>query len=236
MKLYIIPTPIGNLEDITIRALRLLKEVDFILCEDTRTTKKILNHYEIKDKKCFSYHIHNEHQQLDHFIQLIEGAKSVALVSDAGTPGISDPGFLLIRSAIQAGISVECLPGATALVPALVVSGLPSNSFYFHGFIPHKKGKETLLKKLAAMEETVVFYESPHRLIKTLTMMLPIFDSNRPLSIAREITKLHEEVFRGTIAEALAHFSLKPVKGEIVVVVGSEMKNNFAVKKNRNEI
>lgn len=225
MKLYIIPTPIGNLEDISLRALRLLKEVDFILCEDTRTTKNLLRHYEITDKKCYAYHIHNEHQQLENFVQMIKETNSVALTSDAGTPGISDPGFLLIRACIDAGITIECLPGATAFVPALINSGLPSNSFYFHGFLPHKKGKETLLKKMATYKETAIFYESPHRLLKTLTMMLPIFGDDRSIAIARELTKIHEEVFRGSLSEAITHFSTSPLKGEIVVVVAPLSKN-----------
>ncbi|HHU47762.1 MAG TPA: 16S rRNA (cytidine(1402)-2'-O)-methyltransferase [Bacteroidales bacterium] len=225
MKLYIIPTPIGNLEDISLRALRLLKEVDFILCEDTRTTKKILAHYGIEKKPCYSYHIHNEHQQLANWVRKISEANAVALTSDAGTPGISDPGFLLIRQCIAEQIPVECLPGATAFVPALVNSGIPISSFYFCGFIPHKKGKETFLKKLASMEETGVFYESPHRLLKTLQMMSSIFENDRQISISRELTKLFEETFRGTIDEAIAHFSRQPVKGEIVVVVSGRENN-----------
>lgn len=220
MKLYIVPTPIGNLEDITLRALRILKEVDFVLCEDTRTTKNLLKHYEI-DKKCFPYHIHNEHQQVKNFIQMIKNAQAVALTSDAGTPGISDPGFLLVREAIAEGISVETLPGATAFVPALINSGFPSDTFYFHGFLPHKKGKETALKMLSQKEETVLFYESPHRLLKTLQMMIPHFGPERMISISRELTKIYEENFRGTVEEAITHFSSKEVKGEIVVVVSA---------------
>lgn len=220
MKLFVVPTPIGNLEDITLRALRILKEVDFILSEDTRTTQNLLHRYEIK-KSCYAYHIHNEHKQLAYFIQQIQQADAVALTSDAGTPCISDPGYLLVRECIKHDIPVECLPGATALIPALVNSGLPTSSFKFYGFIPHKKGKETLLKQMAAADETAVFYESPYRLLKTLTAMQPIFGADRPIHVARELTKLHEENFRGTLAEAVAHFSAKPVKGEIVVVVGS---------------
>lgn len=218
MKLYVVPTPIGNLEDITLRALRILKEADFVLCEDTRTTHNLLKHYEI-DKKCFPYHIHNEHQQVANFVNMIQAAGSVALTSDAGTPGISDPGFLLVRECLAHQIPVECLPGATAFVPALINSGLPADSFYFHGFLPHKKGKETLLKNLAERTETSIFYESPFRLLKTLEMMLPIFGEEREIAVARELTKIHEENFKGTIAEAIAHFSAKEVKGEIVVVV-----------------
>lgn len=218
MKLYIVPTPIGNLEDITLRALRILKEVDFILCEDTRTTKNLLKHYNI-DKKCFPYHIHNEHHQVKNFVNMIQQANSVALTSDAGTPGISDPGYLLIKESIDADIQIECLPGATAFVPALINSGFPCDKFYFYGFLPHKKGKETALKMLATLEETVIFYESPHRLLKSLNMMIPHFGNSRSISISRELSKLYEENFRGTLEEAIAHFSAKEVKGEIVVVV-----------------
>ncbi|MCQ2285535.1 MAG: 16S rRNA (cytidine(1402)-2'-O)-methyltransferase [Bacteroidales bacterium] len=218
MKLFVVPTPIGNMEDITLRALRVLREADFVLCEDTRTTKNLLHHFEI-EKKCFAYHIFNEHQQLNNMINLIIGAGSVALTSDAGTPGISDPGFLLVRECVANDIPVECLPGATACIPALINSGLPASSFYFQGFLPHKKGKESLLKNLAEREETSIFYESPFRLVKTLEMMVPIFGEDRLVSVARELTKIHEENFRGTVAEALAHFSAKEVKGEIVVVV-----------------
>ena len=220
MKLFLVPTPIGNMEDITLRALRVLREVDFVLCEDTRTTKNLLKHYEI-EQRCMAYHIHNEHQQLKQIIAQIKTSQSVALVSDAGTPGISDPGFLLLRECIAEGIEVECLPGATAVIPAVVNSGLPCDSFYFNGFLPHKKGKESTLRRLSEMKETVVFYESPHRLAKTLVMMQSFFAEDTPVSISRELTKIHEENFRGTLADALAHFPVdKEVKGEIVVVVG----------------
>lgn len=220
MKLFLVPTPIGNMEDITLRALRVLREVDFVLCEDTRTTRNLLKHYEI-DQRCVAYHIHNEHQQLQHIINQIKISKQVALVSDAGTPGISDPGFLLLRECVAEGIEVECLPGATALIPAVVNSGLPCDSFYFNGFLPHKKGKESTLRRLAEMNETVVFYESPHRLAKTLLMMQAFFAPDTPMSISREMTKIHEENFRGTLEGAIAHFPVdKEVKGEIVVVVG----------------
>lgn len=220
MKLFLVPTPIGNMEDITLRALRVLREVDFVLCEDTRTTKNLLKHYEI-DQRCLAYHIHNEHQQLKQIIAQIKTSQSVALVSDAGTPGISDPGFLLLRECIAEGIEVECLPGATAVIPAVVNSGLPCDSFYFNGFLPHKKGKESTLRRLSEMKETVVFYESPHRLAKTLVMMQSFFAEDTPISISRELTKIHEENFRGTLADAIAHFPVdKEVKGEIVVVVG----------------
>lgn len=219
MKLYIVPTPIGNLEDITLRALRVLKEVDFILCEDTRTTRNLLKHYEIQNQ-CIAYHIHNEHQQLGHIIDKIKQSESVALVSDAGTPAISDPGYLLVREAVANGVEVESLPGPTALIPALVNSALPCDRFLFYGFLPHKKGKQTLLKKMAELDCTAVFYESPHRLLKTLEMMLPLFGEERCISISREISKIYEENFRGTLQEAISHFSVKPVKGEIVVCVG----------------
>ena len=220
MKLFVVPTPIGNLEDITLRALKVLKEVDFILCEDTRTTGNLLRHFEIV-KPCVPYHIRNEHQQLESIVARIRQSGSVALTSDAGTPAISDPGFLLVRECLRNGIEVECLPGATALIPALVNSGLPASSFKFYGFIPHKKGKETCLKTMAAANETAIFYESPYRLLKTLEMMVSIFGETRPVSVSRELTKIHEENFRGTLAEAVAHFAAKPVKGEIVVVVGT---------------
>ena len=221
MKLSVVPTPIGNLEDITLRALRTLKEADFILCEDTRTTKNLLRLFGI-DKPCYAYHIHNEHQQLQNIIRQIQQAEQVALTSDAGTPCISDPGYLLVRECIRVGIEVECLPGATALIPALVNSGLPADSFKFYGFIPHKIGKETCLKAMAAAQETSIFYESPYRLLKTLEMMQPIFGEDRRLAIARELTKIHEENFRGTITEAIAHFSSKEIKGEIVVIVDAD--------------
>lgn len=224
MKLFVVPTPIGNLEDITLRALRVLKEVDFVLSEDTRTTQNLLRHFEI-EKNCYAYHIHNEHQQLENIIRQIQNATSVALTSDAGTPCISDPGYLLVRECIKNSIEVECLPGATALIPALVNSGIPASSFKFYGFIPHKKGKETALKRMAVATETSIFYESPYRLLKTLEMMKPFFGEERPIAIARELTKIHEENFRGTLSEAITHFSNKTVKGEIVVVVGA-LKDN----------
>lgn len=218
MKLYIVPTPIGNLQDITLRALNVLRTADFILCEDTRTTKNLLKHYEI-DKRCVAYHIFNEHEQLNHFINLIKSSENVALVSDAGTPGISDPGFLLIRECIAQDIEVECLPGATAFVPAIVQSGLPCSSFYFYGFLPHKKGKESLLKRVAEMEETVIFYESPHRLLKSLEKMAEILGPEREISISKELTKIYAFTFRGTIAEAIEYFGQKEVKGEFVMII-----------------
>ncbi|MCQ2275777.1 MAG: 16S rRNA (cytidine(1402)-2'-O)-methyltransferase [Bacteroidales bacterium] len=221
MKLYIVPTPIGNLEDITLRALNVLKSVDFILCEDTRTTRNLLKHYEI-DKRCMAYHIFNEHEQLGHYINQIKACESVALVSDAGTPGISDPGFLIARECIANDIEVECLPGATAFVPAIVQSGLPCSSFYFYGFLPHKKGKESLLKRVAEMEETVIFYESPHRLLKSLEKMMEIIGPDRRISISKELTKIYNYTFRGTIAEAVEFFGQKEVKGEFVMVLAGK--------------
>lgn len=218
MKLFIIPTPIGNFEDITLRALRLLKEVDYILCEDTRTTGNLLKHFDI-DNKCYAYHIYNEHQQVKQYVQRIMTSRSVGLTSDAGTPGISDPGFLLIRECIAQGVEIECLPGATAFVPALINSGLPCSSFYFHGFFPHKKGKESLLKKIAITHETSILYESPYRLLKTLEMMRTFLGEERQIAISRELTKVYEENFRGTVLEAITHFTRQPVKGEIVMII-----------------
>ena len=222
MKLYVVPTPIGNLEDITLRALKVLRSVDFILCEDTRTTRNLLKHFEI-DKRCVAYHIFNEHERLDAIVAQIKASESVALVSDAGTPGISDPGFLLVRACVAEGVEVECLPGPTALVPALVQSGIPCDRFFFYGFLPHKKGKETLLKRFSEMEETVAFYESPHRLVKSLEKMVEIIGPDRMVAISKEISKIHAFTFRGTLAEALAHFSQGEVKGEFVVVLAPKI-------------
>ena len=217
-KLYIVPTPIGNLEDITLRALRILQETDSILAEDTRVTKKLLAHYNIQ-KPIQSYHQHNEHQQLNNFISLIERQNSVALVSDAGTPSISDPGFLLIRACIQQNIEIECLPGATAFIPALVNSGFPTDKFYFYGFLPHKKGRKTAIEKLTTIKETIVLYESPFRLLKTLEDLKNVFEADRQICVCRELTKMYEETKRGTIAEVLTYFSAKTIKGEIVIVI-----------------
>jgi 16S rRNA (cytidine1402-2'-O)-methyltransferase len=218
-KLYLVPTPIGNLEDITLRALRILKEADAILAEDTRQTIKLLKHYEI-ERPLMPYHMHNEHRELQRFIDLLEGGKTLALVSDAGTPAISDPGFLLVRECLRNTIAVECLPGATAFVPALVKSGLPSDSFCFEGFLPEKKGRQTMLKKLAGEERTIVIYESPHRLLKSLQQFCEYFGNDRPASVSRELTKMFEETVNGTLAELVEHFSTRPVKGEIVMVIG----------------
>ncbi|SNY94899.1 16S rRNA (cytidine(1402)-2'-O)-methyltransferase [Flagellimonas pacifica] len=218
-KLFLVPTPIGNLEDITLRAIKVLKEVDLILAEDTRTSGKLLKHFEIPTP-LRSHHMHNEHKQVESLVQKLKGEVTLALISDAGTPAISDPGFLLTRACVQNGIEVECLPGATALVPALVNSGLPNDRFVFEGFLPIKKGRQTRLKQLAEESRTMVFYESPHKLIKTLTQFVEYFGEDRPVSISRELTKMYEETVRGTVAEVLEHFTAKPPKGEFVIVVG----------------
>lgn len=212
------PTPIGNLGDITIRALDILKSVDTILAEDTRTSGFLLKHYQIS-KPLQSFHIFNEHKTLAGLIARMKQGEVMALISDAGTPGISDPGFLLVREALKAGLLIDCLPGATALIPALVKSGFPTDRFVFEGFLPHKKGRQTLLKKLAEEERTIVLYESPHRLIKTLEQILEFLGSGRQVSVSRELTKLHEETRTGTVLEVLEHFKQKEVKGEIVIVV-----------------
>ncbi len=222
-KLYIIPTPIGNLEDITLRAIRILKEVDIILAEDTRKTGLLLKHFEI-NKKMLPHHLFNEHKTVLSVVKKIADGQTIALVSDAGTPGISDPGFLLIRECINAGIEVECLPGATALIPALVNSGLPADHFSFQGFLPHKKGRKTILSKLANETYTMIFYESPFRLIKTLEQFAEFFGSDRKASVSRELTKIYEETKRGTIAELINYFKNKTIKGEIVIIVKGENK------------
>ena len=216
--LYIVPTPIGNLKDITLRALDALKEADLILAEDTRTTSNLLNHYQIT-KPLSPYHQHNEHKVLQHLIDQLLQDKKMALVTDAGTPGISGPAFLLIRECIKSGIKVECLPGATAFVPALVNSGIPSNRFVFEGFLPLKKGRQTLLKRLADEDRTMIFYESPVRLVKTLQDFIQYFGSGRLCCVSRELTKLFEENRRGTLQEVHDHFKGKNPKGEIVIVV-----------------
>ena len=216
--LYIIPTPIGNLGDITFRSVEVLKSVDLILAEDTRTSSVLLNHYLIK-KPISAYHQHNEHQILAHLTEQLLAGKTMALLTDAGTPGISDPAFLLVRECIKLHIRVECLPGATAFVPALVSSGLPMNSFCFEGFIPLKKGRQTLLKKLAQEERTMIFYESPVRLVRTLKDFIEYFGAGRPSCVCRELTKKFEENKRGSLQEVHDHFNAKPVKGEIVIVV-----------------
>lgn len=216
--LYLVPTPIGNLSDITLRALEVLKSVDTILAEDTRTSGFLLKHYEIL-KPLQSFHIFNEHKTLAGLIARLQQGEVMALISDAGTPGISDPGFLLVREALKAGLQIDCLPGATALIPALVKSGFPTDRFVFEGFLPHKKGRQTLLKKLSEEERTIILYESPHRLIKTLEQLVEFFGPDRQVSVSRELTKLHEETRTGAVYEVLEHFKKKDVKGEIVIVI-----------------
>ena len=221
--LYIVPTPIGNLGDITLRALDVLKSVDSILAEDTRTSSVLLNHYQIS-KPLQSFHIFNEHQSLQRIIKKMNDGEAMALISDAGTPGISDPGFLLIRECLKNNLSVDCLPGATALIPALVKSGFPKDRFVFEGFLPHKKGRQTLLKELAEEERTIVLYESPYRLIKTLEQINEYMGEDRMVSVSRELTKLHEETKTGTAAEVIRHFQEKQVKGEIVLIISGKSK------------
>ena len=216
--LYIVPTPIGNLKDITLRALDVLKEVDLILAEDTRTSSHLLNHY-LVTKPISPYHQHNEHKVLQHLIDQLASGKKMALVTDAGTPGISDPAFLLIRECIKNDIKVECLPGATAFVPALVNSGIPTNRFVFEGFIPLKKGRQTLLKSLVEEERTMIFYESPMRLVKTLEEFIQFFGEDRQCCVSRELTKMFEENKRGTLKDVCDHFQKKNVKGEIVIIL-----------------
>lgn len=220
-KLYLVPTPIGNLEDMTLRAIRILKEVDHILAEDTRNSGKLLKHYEI-NTPMHSHHMHNEHKTVEGIVRRIQAGESFALISDAGTPAISDPGFLLTRACVEAGVEVDCLPGATAFVPALVNSGFPNDKFVFEGFLPVKKGRQTRLNLLAEEERTIIFYESPHKLLKTLSHFVEYFGEERQVSISREITKMHEETVRGTAAEVLQHYTNKPPKGEIVIVVAGK--------------
>ena len=217
-KLFVVPTPIGNLEDITLRALRVLKEVDYVLAEDTRTSRKLFNHYEIPTQ-LRAYHMHNEHAKMPEIIEQLQSANSVALISDAGTPAISDPGFLLVREALKHDIDVECLPGATAFVPALVNSGLPNERFIFEGFLPHKKGRQTRLKKMAEHEHSFILYESPHRLIKTLTQLLEFLGDDRQASVSREISKMFEETKRGAISELVEYFGSSKIRGEFVIIV-----------------
>jgi 16S rRNA (cytidine1402-2'-O)-methyltransferase len=219
--LYLVPSPIGNLADITFRAIEVLKSVDLILAEDTRTSSTLLRHYQI-DKPTTPYHQHNEHKILGHLISQLSSGKTMALITDAGTPGVSDPAFLLVRECIKNDIKVECLPGATAFVPALVNSGLPMNTFCFEGFLPLKKGRQTVLKKLADEERTMVFYESPMRLVKTLKDFIEYFGLERPCCVSRELTKVFEENKRGTLQEVHDYFHEKNVKGEIVIVVGGK--------------
>lgn len=220
-KLYIVPTPIGNLKDITVRAIEVLNEVDLILAEDTRTSGKLLKHFEIKTPSQ-SHHMHNEHKTVEGLINKLKSGTTIALISDAGTPAISDPGFLLVRACIENNIEVDCLPGATAFVPALVNSGLPNDKFVFEGFLPVKKGRQTRLLLLAEDTRTIIFYESPHKLLKSLAHICEYFGEERPVSVSRELTKLYEETIRGTAKEVFDYYTNKPPKGEIVIVVGGK--------------
>ena len=220
-KLFIVPTPIGNLEDITLRAIKVLKEVNLILAEDTRTSNKLLKHYNI-NTPMQSHHMHNEHKTVDGIVRKLKRGEQIALISDAGTPAISDPGFLLSRACVEQGIEIECLPGATAFVPALVNSGLPNDRFAFEGFLPIKKGRQTRLNDLAEETRTMVFYESPHKLLKTLSQFVICFGPERRISVSRELTKMYEETIRGTTSEVLDHFESKPPKGEFVIVVAGK--------------
>lgn len=217
-KLYLVPTPIGNLEDMTLRAIRVLKEVDLILAEDTRTSGKLLQHFEITTSMQ-SHHMHNEHKTVANLVGRIQNGETIAIISDAGTPAISDPGFLLTRACVEKDIEVDCLPGATAFVPALVNSGLPNDKFVFEGFLPVKKGRQTRLKILSEEKRTMIFYESPHKLLKTLANFVEYFGADRLVSVSRELTKLYEETIRGTVEEVLKHYNEKPPKGEIVIVI-----------------
>ncbi len=219
--LTLVPTPIGNLEDITLRAIRILKEADVVLAEDTRVTGVLLKHLNIQ-RPLQSHHAFNEHHTVDKLIERMRKGERMALVSDAGTPGISDPGFLLVRACLQAGIVVECLPGPTAFVPALIKSGLAAERFVFEGFLPQKKGRQTRLRQLADEERTMIFYESPHRLVKTLEQFAGVFGADRPASVSRELTKMFEETTNGTLTEIVSFYRLKPPKGEIVMVVGGK--------------
>ena len=220
-KLFIVPTPIGNLDDMTFRAIKVLKEVDLILAEDTRTSGKLLKHFEI-GTPMQSHHMHNEHKMVSRIVERLKSGEKIALISDAGTPAISDPGFLLTRACIENNIEVDCLPGATAFVPALVNSGLPNDKFVFEGFLPVKKGRQTRLKLLSEETRTIIFYESPHKLIKTLTNFIEYFGEDRLISVSRELTKLFEETIRGTAKEVLEFYTNKPPKGEIVIVVAGK--------------
>ncbi|MCW3805472.1 16S rRNA (cytidine(1402)-2'-O)-methyltransferase [Plebeiibacterium marinum] len=231
-KLYIIPTPIGNLEDITLRALKVLKEVDFILAEDTRKTGFLLKHFEI-EAKMYSHHKFNEHKTSENIVHRVLAGETCALVSDAGTPAISDPGYLLVKHAIENGVEVECLPGATAFVPALVNSGLPNDRFCFEGFLPQKKGRQKRLQALAEETRTMIFYESPFRLVKMLQQLSEALGEERKASVSRELTKIHEENARGTLKELTDHFNSKTVKGEIVIVVEGLVEKDTPKKKNK---
>lgn len=220
-KLYVVPTPVGNLEDMTFRAIRILKEADLILAEDTRTSGILLKHFEIKNAMQ-SHHKFNEHKTVEGIIDRLKAGETIALISDAGTPGISDPGFLVVRECVRNGIEVQCLPGATAFVPALVASGLPNDRFCFEGFLPQKKGRMTRLNVLAEEERTMIFYESPYRLVKTLTQFIEVFGAERQVSVCREISKIHEESVRGTLQEVVDHFNAIEPRGEIVIILAGK--------------
>ncbi len=234
-KLYLVPTPIGNLEDVTLRAIRILKEVDLILAEDTRVSGFLIKHLGI-EKKLISHHQHNEHKTVSSIAESIAEGKNVALISDAGTPGISDPGFLLVRECIKHGIAIECLPGPTAFVPALVNSGLPCDRFCFEGFLPQKKGRHTRLQNLKLEQRTMIFYESPFRLVKTLEQLSQVFGDDRRASVSRELSKLYEETQRGTLIELIEYFSKKTVKGEIVIVVGGATQTSSLEEESEDEV
>lgn len=223
-KLFVVPTPVGNLEDITLRAIKVLNESDLILAEDTRTTRVLLNHYDIHNQ-LLSHHKFNEHASVAAVVERLKGGQTIALVSDAGTPAISDPGFLLVREAVAAGEEVETLPGATAFVPALVSSGLPNDRFCFEGFLPQKKGRQTRIEQIKDETRTIIFYESPHRLVKTLTQLAEALGEERKASVAREISKIHEEHVRGSLSELINHFTQTPPRGEIVIIVAGKTKN-----------
>ena len=230
-KLYIVPTPVGNMEDMTLRAIRILKEADLILAEDTRTSSVLLKHYDIHGE-LLSHHKFNEHQTAEGIVRRIQGGATVALISDAGTPGISDPGFFLVREAVRAGIEVQCLPGATAFVPALVSSALPCDRFAFEGFLPQKKGRQTKLESLRDEQRTMIFYESPYRVVKTLQQFADTYGPERQVSVCREISKIHEESVRGTLAEVIAHFKEHEPKGEIVIILaGNDNKEQINKQK-----
>lgn len=231
-KLVLVPTPLGNLEDITLRSLRILKEADLILAEDTRTSGNLLRLLDIS-RPLRAFHQHNEHQVLNATVRLVQESNCIALITDAGTPGISDPGFLLVRACIEAGIEVECLPGATALIPALVISGLPADRFCFEGFLPHKKGRQTKIKKLAEEDRTIVLYESPYRLVKTLRQLAEFLGADRKAAVVRELTKMFEECRRGTLVELADHYEKNTPKGEIVLVVGAA--NQFTEEESEEE-
>lgn len=233
--LYLVPTPVGNMEDMTLRAIRILKEADLVLCEDTRTSGILLKHFEIKNR-LLSHHKFNEHSTSAGIVNRLKAGETIALISDAGTPGISDPGFFLAREAAASGITVQTLPGATAFVPALVSSGLPCDRFCFEGFLPQKKGRKTHLESLAGETRTMIFYESPYRVVKTLSQFAEVFGADRQVSCCREISKVHEESVRGTLAEVINHFEETEPRGEFVIVVAGKEKVKSSTKKARNNI